>query len=102
MSEINRDGDKITIKPDRDLVFKIINEIKADLCSLTQESPKEIIVDLTGVEIIDSVGIGILVATHNTLTRAGGKLKVTNVIPDIYTLLKQMRLHQHFEIERPQ
>ncbi len=54
--------------------------------------------DFTSVESIDSVGIGLLVATHNSLAKVGGSLSLANVGQDIYQLLTLMRLDKHFSI----
>lgn len=54
--------------------------------------------DFSRVESIDSVGIGLLVATHNSLGKAGGSLSLVHVSQDIYQLLTLMRLEKHFAI----
>jgi anti-anti-sigma factor len=56
--------------------------------------------DFARVESIDSVGIGLLVATHNTLVKAGGSLSLANVGQDIFQLLTLMRLDKHFSISQ--
>lgn len=56
--------------------------------------------DFTRVESIDSVGIGLLVATHNSLAKVGGSLSLVNVGHDIYQLLTLMRLEKHFSISQ--
>jgi anti-sigma B factor antagonist len=50
--------------------------------------------------MVDSVGIGVIIATHNSLNKVGGKLKVTNITKDIYTLFTTMRLDRHFTVEK--
>ena len=60
---------------------------------------KELVIDLAKVKTVDSVGLGLLIAAHNSLSGAGGKLTVTNASEDIYFLLKTMRLDQHFEVK---
>ena len=54
--------------------------------------------DLDGVELIDSIGMGLLIAAHNSLMKNGGKLKVVNPSEDILRLLRTMRLDKHFEV----
>ncbi len=100
MSEINKEDDKVIVKPGKDIVASMADELRTELHSLVQESPKEIIIDLTGVEMVDSVGIGILIATHNSLNNAEGQLKVINVDKDIYSLFTTMRLDRHFAVEK--
>ncbi len=98
MSEIKRDGQRVIVKPGTDIVASMANEFRAELNSLIQESPQELEIDLTGVEMVDSVGIGVIIATHNSLDQKGGKLKVVNIAEDIYGLFSTMRLDRHFTV----
>ncbi|MDP3428245.1 MAG: ATP-binding protein [Humidesulfovibrio sp.] len=54
--------------------------------------------DFSKVGSIDSVGIGLLVATHNSLAKAGGSLSLSNVSQDISQLFTLMRLDKHFHV----
>jgi anti-anti-sigma factor len=98
MSEITKDGDGIIVKPGQDVVASVVPELRKELQPLVGEGPKELVIDLSGVEMVDSVGIGLFIATHNSMSKSGGKFVVTNVSKDIYNLFKTMRLHQHFEV----
>ncbi len=100
MSEIIKEGDKVIVKPGIDVVASMANDFRTELHSVVQESPNEILIDLSGVEMVDSVGIGVIIATHNSINKAGGKLKVINVIKDIYSLFSTMRLNRHFDVEQ--
>jgi len=86
------------IKPGKDIVASMVDELRKKLLILIDKGNNDLGIDLTGVEMIDSVGLGVLIATHNSLSRNGGKLTVTNVSEDIYGLFKTMRLDQHFQI----
>ena len=98
MSDITRDGQRVIVKPGTDIVASMANEFRAELNSLIQESPQELEIDLAGVEMVDSVGIGVIIATHNSLDQKGGKLKVVNIAEDIYGLFSTMRLDRHFTV----
>lgn len=63
-----------------------------------QNGARSMILDFSQVESIDSVGIGLLVATHNSLSKVGGCLSLVNVSHDIYQLFTLMRLNKHFDI----
>lgn len=98
MSTITKDGSQVIIKPGRDVVASMANEFRAELNAQIQESPSELVIDLAGVEMVDSVGIGVIIATHNSLDQKGGKLKVINIADDIYGLFSTMRLDRHFSV----
>ena len=94
----NEDGLPV-IKPARDIVASCVEEIRAELLKIATPAVSSLAIDLSGVGMLDSVGIGLLIATHNTLSGRGGKLILRNASPDIVKLLKVMRLDRHFSLE---
>lgn len=99
MSEIINQGDQAIVKPGMDVVASMADDFKADLLSVINDSSGEVVIDLDGVEMVDSVGIGVIIAAHNTLNQVGRKLKVTNVTKDVYGLFTTMRLNRRFTVE---
>ncbi len=100
MSEIITKGSIVRIKPRKDVIASMAEEFKQELLSMINDTYNEIIIDLEGVEMIDSIGIGVICATHNSINKTGGTIKVTNVSNDIYKAFKAMRLHHHFTIDK--
>jgi len=98
MSEIVRLGDHTIVRPEHDLVASVVPEFRKEVQSVLEEDPKELVIDLGNVEMIDSVGLGVLIATHNSLGKIGGKLKVVNASSNICGLFKTMRLDKHFSV----
>ncbi len=98
MAEIIKEGEQITVKPGKDIVASMADEFRGELSELTKQSPQSIIMDLEGVDMIDSIGLGVLIATHNSLLKTGGKLRLIHVSRDILGLLTTMRLDKHFEV----
>lgn len=68
---------------------------------LLAQGVRELTLDCSALESLDSVGIGLLVATHNSLAKAGGRLLLTNVAKPVYQLLTLMRLEKHITIAAP-
>jgi len=99
MTEILKNDDNIVVKPMADIVASMAEGFRSELQQLINEEGKDIIIDMDNVEMIDSVGIGVIIATHNSLNKNGKTLKVINIIKDIYTLFTTMRLDRHFEIK---
>jgi len=63
-----------------------------------QEGVRELVLDFAQVESIDSVGIGLLAAAHNSLAKSGGSLSIVHASYNVYQLLTLMRLDKHFAI----
>ena len=102
MSEIIKQPDSVTIKPQADVVASSANEFRSELKTLIDEGTSQVILDLSGVEMVDSVGLGVFIAAHNSLTQTGRVLTVCNASNDIMTLFRTMRLDKHFTITMSQ
>lgn len=99
MSSVEKVAGRVVVKPSRDVVASMTPEFRTELKALVDEGTKELIIDLDGVAMVDSVGLGIFVATHNSLAKNGGKLSIVNASEDIFKLFRAMRLDQHFEVK---
>lgn len=99
MSEIVNEAGQTIVKPGTDVVASMAEAFKDDLLSAINSSEGIIVIDLEGVEMVDSVGIGVIIAAHNTLNQADRKLKVINVKKDVYGLFTTMRLNRRFTVE---
>ncbi|MCK4305685.1 MAG: STAS domain-containing protein [Candidatus Eisenbacteria sp.] len=58
---------------------------------------KNILIDLGDVSWINSTGLGILIASHVTVTNAGGNLKISRVSKRISQIFMVTKLHTVFE-----
>jgi anti-sigma B factor antagonist len=54
----------------------------------------KVVLDLSGLEYLDSTGIGILVMCVGKMTAAGGELRLASLQPRIVELMKMTRLDQ--------
>jgi anti-anti-sigma factor len=75
-----------------DLTAVLVPEIQASLKEMMGNGARDMVFDLTDTAMLDSSGMGLLIAAANSLGPLGGKVRVTNVCPDIFRLLKSMRL----------
>lgn len=62
------------------------------------QGARAMVLDCSRLESIDSMGIGLLVATHNSLAKLGGRLALVGVRREIVQLLTLMRLDKHISI----
>src|SRR5664279_2850974 len=75
-----------------DLTAGLVPDLQAALKSLLAKGGTDFLFDLKSTVMLDSSGMGLLIATSNSLARAGGRMRVINVSPDILRLLQCMRL----------
>ena len=68
------------------------------LHKLTEKGKKNIIVDLSGVQSMNSSGLSMLITALTTMKNAGGDLKVAGASKKIESLLTITRLTNVFEL----
>jgi anti-anti-sigma factor len=96
--ETNQDPIIRFYKPEGDITASNAPKIRAELKNLIAEGVRDLVIDLINTRVIDSTGIGLLVATHNSLLRLNGKLSLKNVSQELLELLKAFRLDKHFDM----
>lgn len=99
MHDIRIEDGTTILSPAGDIVASVADELRAGLKDVLQGDVTGLVIDLARVELIDSVGIGLLIAVHNTLGKKGGRLALRNVNADLAALLRTMRLDKHFLVE---
>ena len=70
-------------------------------CGLAKHCPRElreVEIDFSGVEMIDSSGIGALLSVHKRLKGDGARVSLNNVQPAVVSVIELLRLHQVFDI----
>jgi len=75
-----------------DLIASDVPDLQAALKQQLQRGVDEIVFDLAATVMLDSSGIGLRIATCNTMARQQGRIRVINVSQDILQLLQSMRL----------
>ena len=96
--KVMREGTKAVVTPGGNIVAATEKPLRAKLRELVQEGVRELTLDLAGVGMVDSIGVGLLISTHNSLRRAGGRLTVVNVAKEIFELFTIMRMNQLFTV----
>jgi anti-anti-sigma factor len=98
MQEINKEKGHAVVRPYQDITAGMLDELRQGLKQCLAEGVREIVLDLKRVDMIDSQGLGLIIATYNSLTKVSGALRVQNLSPDLMGLFRTMRLDQHFPV----
>ena len=75
-----------------DLTAALVPDLQAGLREMLSKGARDLVFDLESTAMLDSSGMGLLIAAANSLAPNGGKVRVTNVCPGIFRLLQSMRL----------
>jgi anti-anti-sigma factor len=89
--------DIITFTIDR-INALITDEIREEITGVFQNGNSKVIIDLKGVQYIDSTGFGCLLSILRTARNNYGVLKLANPEPAVMEVLKTLNLHTVFEI----
>ena len=65
---------------------------------VSRDSDSKILLDLKGVKKIDSSGIGELIAVHNSVTEAGGSIKLINLPSKLHGVLEITQIVSVFDV----
>ena|SRR5437016_850746 len=89
------DGESITVVHVHGILDRFsCPQLKERLARAVESGGTEIIVDLTGVDSVDSSGLGVLVGTLKLARRAGGDLRLTGANHRLATTIERLSLDQ--------
>ncbi|NLD35407.1 MAG: STAS domain-containing protein [Desulfatiglans sp.] len=94
-----RKTNKKTVKPGKDISGSIVEDLRLKLLKLINKDVNELAIDMKGVNMIDSTGLGVLIAARNSLDKAGGLLRLTNVSENIDNLFKMMGIDRYLNTD---
>jgi anti-anti-sigma factor len=78
----------------------VTDQIKEQVLKLLEQAGSRLIIDLKGVEYIDSTGFGCLLSCYRESKNNYGIMKIANPEPPVKTLFEILHLHTVFEISR--
>jgi len=96
--EIQQEGNLARVAPGGDVLASSMSGLRPAMRDLVRSGVREIVVDLAATSMIDSTGVGLLLAAFNSMQAAGGKFSIVHASDEILELLRTMRMHQHFSV----
>jgi anti-sigma B factor antagonist len=73
--------------------------LERELALIIKKRPPSVIVDLSGVEFIDSSGLAVLIRALQDVQRYGGKLALSGMNDNVRAIFEMARLDQIFVID---
>jgi anti-sigma B factor antagonist len=68
--------------------------VRSALHAAVLDGTGELVVDMSGVDALDAVGLGVLMGTHRLAVSSGRSLTLAGCQPRIARLLRAIRLHR--------
>lgn len=94
-----RDGKSCLLSIEGELVATTLDNVRKKVKELIVDGVVLLTIDMNRSNAIDSAGIGFIAATHNSLEKNNGTLKLTGLSKDMYDFFVSLRMHTHFAIE---
>ncbi len=76
----------------------IINELQDAVADFIEQGNKKLIIDLSKVNLINSIGLGSLISAYTTFTKNGGEIILTGVGKSVRNVFIITKLTEIFEI----
>jgi anti-sigma B factor antagonist len=76
----------------------ITEKVKEDIKALFSSPNTKLILDLSGIQFIDSSGFGVFLSIMKTANNSYGFFKISNISEEVMELFKLLQLHNVFEI----
>ncbi|MGB4292683.1 MAG: STAS domain-containing protein [Bacteroidales bacterium] len=76
----------------------VADEVREEVSRLFSEPNSRVIVNLKGIQYIDSTGFGFLLSILRSARNNYGTLKICSIEPDVNNLFQNLRLNTIFDI----
>ena len=90
--EVTRTDRRGVVTPKSRLTAAMVPDLQGELRVLLGQGVDELVFDLADTTMLDSSGMGLLIAASNSVARTRGTVRVINASPDVLDLLRSMRL----------
>jgi len=92
------DRDQTTLEVRGELDALTALQLRPTLDAMVAECPRQVTVDLTGLRLIDSSGVGVLVWLYKHVRAKGGQVRFVGVQEQPLVIFKLLRLDVVFDI----
>ena len=99
-NRIRKQGNVIVIKPGQDVVASMAEAFRNEVGPLLKDCPDVVVIDLTGVEMVDSSGLSALIDVRYCVNNSSSKLIVINASEDVCGVFKAIGLDRIFTVVR--
>ena len=74
-------------------------EMREALHSAIDTGDGDLVVDVSGVDLVDAIGLGVLLGAHRRAGQAGRRVVLRDASPRLLRVLRLARLHRVFALE---
>jgi len=100
LTDLDVDGVTVVVLDGRIVLGEESSALREKVKGLLAEGKKKLVLDMKNVGMIDSSGLGALVAAHSTATKAGAVLRLSSLSERSNQLLQMTKLLTVFEVSK--
>jgi anti-anti-sigma factor len=89
-------GEALRLVPKVDLVASTVEEQRASMMKALEPPVERVILDLSGVDLVDSLGITLVLGLFKSCQKSGSAFSIEGVKPDILRVFKLFNLTKFF------
>ena len=98
--DIKKDGARAEVCFSGNMYVEDSSSVREKLTDLLDDGITLLVLNLSGLEYVDSSGLGVLISIHKRCLQKGGKMVVSGLRGMVDDLFKLTRLDLVFNIER--
>jgi len=98
MVEMRRQGEAVVVKMAGDASVGSMADLERRFTKVQAMRPELVVLDMSELNFIASIGMGTLVALQRSVARNGGSIKLAGVNDHVHGALKRAGLDQVFDI----
>jgi len=91
-----RNGITVVRVHEKKLYQNAVPRFREEVLGLVDRGRRLILIDLTGVEVMNSSALGVIILVHDRLSKEGGRLALCGLSPILNELFQRMHLGQLF------
>lgn len=99
-AQLSTHENTVTVTCGTYLTAEEVQDMQGHLLDALTDQITTVVFDLQETTSLDSSGIGLLIACHNSMQPEGGSVRVTNVSENIHNLLQLMRVTKRINVSR--
>lgn len=99
MAGVKKKVNQKTIKPGKDIIEAKAPKLREKMLRAMEAAGKAVVLDFTNVKNIDSVGLAVIIASHNTLKDSGMGLKLKNLSQEQLKLFNALGVGEYIELK---
>jgi anti-sigma B factor antagonist len=96
--QAKKNSEELRLAPKGDLVASTVEEHRTSMMKALEAPGGKVVLDLSAVEFIDSLGISLVLGLFKSCQKSGAAFRIENVKPDILRVFKLFNLTKFFSI----